>query len=569
MAKARILSSKRKFYTRVFRLYTRKIRFLLHLIKLQLRYWISPVWPLPAIVMDEDYPECPWAPKLENAKALIKGEFCPDMGGDEYEDFWICIKDLSRTVQRQMHDFQWLKDLSIYEDKDEAAEFSRRLIDQWHYYKDEHNSVAHEVTVRAERLSYCLSYNDIIAHNASQKWLRRQRRYYYAEIILLTDLLRRKEHYAGFSTLKALLFASLIFPSMQFLQRPVNRMLHQAMSVRFFSDGGHRTRSPEFHRWDIATLLELRAVLKQKQLHITPEFDEIMQRGLDALATFTHGDNKLACFHDSIEQPVDKFINLWQIWRKPKPLAQQTLPKTGFVHLKRDDSTIIFDVGYKPSSKLHHHASPLSFEFSRIGSRMIVNCGAYRGMEKAWRKASYSTAAHSTLCIDTTDAWDGDKSEAGFKVGHCSVEEGDAQVNVIAEHFGYVDSYGIIHEREIALSADGKIIRGEDRIRHSERQVAYAAREAENIHIRFHLHPTVSIEKITPQAVVLRLKNDELWNFSLEGENKVPSVEESIYLGEDGFPKQTMQLVITAPMDDESDIEEERIFAWNLTLNKG
>ncbi len=566
MGAARRLHSKRRFYSRVVRLYTRKLRYLSNLIKLRIRLWLSVVWPLSCTPIEEDAPECPWAPKLESAQALISGKFCEDMGGNSFEDFWICIQKLSRNFQRRIHDFQWLNDLSIYGDKDEAAEFARRIIDQWHHYEKEHHSVAHQVTVRAERLAYCLSFHHLLAHNAPKKWLRRQQRYYYTEIIMLADLLRRKEHYAGFSALKALLAASLVFPSMRFLQRPVNRVLHQAMAVRFFADGGHRTRSPEFHRWDIATLLELRTVLKQKQLHITPEFDEHMQRGLDALASFMHGDSKLACFHDSIEQPVDRFINLWQVWRLPKPLAQQVLPKTGFVNLKRDESTVIFDVGYKPSNKLHHHASPLSFEFSRIGARLISNCGAYRGNDEAWKRASYRTAAHSTLCVDTVDAWAGYNSDNGFKLGLCSVDDNDEQLRLIADHYGYADSFGIIHEREISLSADGKSLHGIDYVRPAPKKVLYTAHEAENIHIRFHLHPSVSIEKITPQAVVLRLKNDELWNFFLEGDNKVPLVEESIYLGEDGFPQETIQLVISAAIDDEQAHEGDRQFAWKLEL---
>lgn len=287
MALAQTLFSKRRLYARIFRLYTRKIRFILHLVKLQIRLWLSAVWPLSFTPIDDIYPECPWTPKLENAQALLNGEFCKDMVGDEvdeFEDFWICIRRLSLTVQRKMHDFQWLKDLSIHGDRDAAAEFSRDLINQWRQYERQHNDLAHHVTSRAERLAYCLSFHDLLAHNASKKWLRRQQRYYFKEIIMLADILRRKQHYAGFSALKALLFASLVFPSMEFLKRPVNRMLHQAMSVRFFADGGHRTRSPQFHRWDTATLLELHAVLKQYQLHFSPEFDEIMQRGLDALA---------------------------------------------------------------------------------------------------------------------------------------------------------------------------------------------------------------------------------------------------------------------------------------------
>lgn len=570
MARAKILTSRRKLWVRILRRHTRDIRFILNLIKLRLRLWVTPIWPVSLAVIDDDLPESPWKGSVDNARALISGEFCENMGGEEpYDDFWMCIQRLSPNVQRRMHEFQWLRDLANYDEQDEAAEFARKLMDEWWHYEFDHPEFVNTVTIRAERLVYCLNFYDLIFHNAPKRWKRKQQNHYFSELLLLGDILRRKEHYAGFSTMKALLFSSFMFPAMRFYKRPVYRILDKALAVRFYADGGHRTRSPEFHRWDIATLIELRSVLKQKQIPIKPDFDLAMQRGLDALATMTHGDGRLACFHDSIEQPVDKFINLWLSWRKPKPLPQQTLPKTGFVHLKRSESTIIFDVGYKPVSRLHHHSSPLSFEFSRHGARVIANCGAYRGEEEAWKEASYSTAAHSTLSIDAYDAWTGQEEStvASFKAGFCSVEEQNENVTLVADHYGYADYFGIVHEREITLSQDGAVVQGIDRIREVPQKLIQPEFAAESIFIRFHLHPTVSIEKIVPEAVVLRLKNDELWHFSLEGEVKVPQVEESIYLGEDGLPKPTLQLVVEVPFA-ESSAETERAYGWKLAFQR-
>ncbi|GEM_PF-4260375 len=563
---AEIISSKGKNFFRLLRKNTRELRFLCNLIKLQIRFWLARVWPLP-LAMYQEHPHDPWKPEKVRGDAFINGEFCEGMGGTPFErDFWKCVGGLPLSWQRRMHEFQWLRDLSVVEDKVKASELARQLVDEWWEQEDIHGEIGHRVTIRAERLAHCFCYHELLAHGASVAWLRKQQKYYFNELLMLGDALRRKEHYIGFSALKAMLFAAMVIPSMAFLLRPVNRMLHHAMKTRFFADGGHRTRSPEFHRWDVTTLLEIRAAMKHRHIPITPEFDEMMQCGLDALAGLSHGDGNIACFHSSIEEPVNLQMNLWQEWRKSKPLPQKILPDMGYVHLKRKDSYCIFDVGYRPMTSRHHYAGALAFEFSRVGARMIVNCGAYRGEDEVWDKVSYRTAAHSTLSLDQYDAWGkGGRNQTTFKAGHCSVEEGENETRVLADHYGYADRLGYVHEREVALSEDGKILSGRDSLRSVAKHLSYARDTAENMHLRFHLHPSVTVEKMAPQAITLKLKNDELWDFSVDDKDVVPLVEESIYLGENGLPQSSFQLVISASLADE---EDEKSFSWKLQWNK-
>src|SRR5262249_11396831 len=73
----------------------------------------------------------------------------------------------------------------------------------------------------------------------------------------------------------------------------------------------------------------------------------------------------------------------------------------GFERAARGDALILFDTA--PPPPLRHdcvaHAGTLAFEFSAGGARLVVNCGAYRGRNRAWRDAGRMTAAHSTLVI--------------------------------------------------------------------------------------------------------------------------------------------------------------------------
>ncbi len=562
MVSPRLIIIKRKCEL-LYRKHTRESRFLAHLILIKLRLWLVPIWQLePAEYLK--VPQDPWPGDTDKGQALLDETFCADMGGDAYVVFWECSKKLAYPIQRNLHEFQWLRHLSANKNRDLAAQKARDLIDEWHETLA-NNKMARRYNTRAERFTSQLQYQKLLADGASESWLQQQNKYLHQEFIILADYYRRNGTHVGMSVMKGLFCASLVMPRAAFILRRLNRDLKPAIKKRLYPDGGHRSRSPEWHRWDVGVLIEIRSMLKEYHIVVDSELDELIQNALDAMATFMHGDNKLACFHDSIEQRVDMFINLWQVWRKPKPLAQKTLPNTGFVHLKRKDSTLIFDVGYRPQRSIHHHASPLAFEFSRPNARAIVNCGAYRGDNPAWKGLSGHTAAHSTLALDHYDAWGKGIDDIKFKIGKCLVEETESHLNVVANHFGYADKLGFIHERRVTVSDDGLEISGCDSLMPTPKSALFPDDKAQNVYIRFHLHPSAKVEKITPQALTVKLKNGELWEFTVEDNAYLPLVEESVYLGENGAPQPTYQFVIASHMPEEFKTHR---FAWKFTLIK-
>ena len=557
-----IFSSKGSFYAAIFRRYTRQWRFLCHLIFLRWRLWLAWVYPLKPIEVFKP-PTDVWKGEIARGQELMQGEYPQDMGQGSFEgQFWQKLLQQPRNAQRRLYEFQWLRHLDAYENRSKSAELARRLIEEWRVERQTHTRVDRWISTRAERLALSLCYLNLLNFEASPSWKAKQQRDGYEAALQLADLMRRQKELTGFSTLKALLIAALSLPNMRFLLRPVCRNLHRAIKVRFLADGGHKSRNPELLRWDMAVLLEIRGIMKDRKLPIAPEFDEILQRGLDALSGFMHGDEKLACFNGSIEHPVSKLVNLWQIWRKPKPLAETILPQSGYVCVKLSDTSLIMDVSHRHRKNHSNHVGPLAFEYSRPGARLFVNCGDYRGNDTQWADIGFRTAAHSTLSFDHYDAWDTNDNSA-TPSGHCSIEEQENGINITADHYGYMDRLGYVHERNLKLFDHGKEMVGSERLRHVPRRKAYLDEPVENLTFRFHLHPSVSVEKMTPKMVKLKLKNGEYWEFSIEDENLAPVVTESIYLGETGLPQETMQLVIQAPAFDE---EEDKLFHWKLQL---
>src|SRR5665213_1447499 len=187
------------------------------------------------------------------------------------------------------------------------------------------------------------------------------------------------------------------------------------------------------------------------------------------------------------------------------------------------------------------HAGSLAFELSHGKERLIVNCGAYDGDDASWRNAMRAAAAHSTLIVaETNSAEIGPDGHFATKPRNVtqSRNEQDGNQYVSCGHDGYERIFGLRHEREIYLSADGEDLRGEDRLTGA----GGAALKTGGFVIRFHLHPDVQASTTQEgNAVLLKLPSGTF--FRLKAAGAVLNLAESVYLG-DGRLRKTRQVVL-------------------------
>jgi uncharacterized heparinase superfamily protein len=179
----------------------------------------------------------------------------------------------------------------------------------------------------------------------------------------------------------------------------------------------------------------------------------------------------------------------------------------------------------------------LSFEMSQGRERIIVNCGGYRGSQRAWRQVARSTAAHSVLVVADTNAVeindDGTLGRSPPTI-RCERAEEDGHQWIAVGHDGYRQKFGLNYARELYLSADGDDLRGEDKL---------TGRSGASFVVRFHLHPAVE-PTLTQDgsAVLLRLPSGLAWRLRASGADL--SLAESIYLGT-GDLKKTQQVLLS------------------------
>ena len=108
-------------------------------------------------------------------------------------------------------------------------------------------------------------------------------------------------------------------------------------------------------------------------------------------------------------------------------------------------------------------------------------------------------------------------------------------------HDGYAESFGVIHQRALALSLDVARLDGEDLFMPTSGEAVPAGRD--QFAVRFHLHPSVKANRLTDShGAMLMLPNKEVWTFSAY-EDRI-ELEESVYLAGNDGPRRTVQLVI-------------------------
>ena len=97
-----------------------------------------------------------------------------------------------------------------------------------------------------------------------------------------------------------------------------------------------------------------------------------------------------------------------------------------------------------------------------------------------------------------------------------------------AAHDGYADRYGIVHERTVALAADGTRFDGEDLFLAADGGPQVRTRH-DRYAVRFHLHPSIKATRLTDgHGVLLVMPNKEVWTFNAREEPRASSRTASI-----------------------------------------
>jgi uncharacterized heparinase superfamily protein len=440
------------------------------------------------------------------------------------------------------HGFGWLSDLSAAGDK--AREAARAAVRGWISGNTGWHRIGWRADVLATRLCTWLAHLDEIAGRDGDAALRR------AMLQSLAAQLRHLSRTAAWEVsgpgrlraAKGLITGLAAFGGSAGRAQRALRLLERELAIQVLPDGGHISRSPSVQLQVLQDLIDTRAVLRTAHSEVPAALEDAIGRMAPMLRFFRHGDLRLALFNDSFEED-GVLIDLVLTRSEAKGRAPSHAPDSGFARLQAGGSLVLVDTGRPPPPGFdeHAHAGTLSFEMSHGRERIVVNCGAYRGVNANWRRVARASAAHSVLVVGDTNAAEIlDDGVLGRSPGAvaCERAEESGQHWVLASHDGYRQRFGLTYARQLYLGADGDDLRGEDKL---------TGRPGAAFVVRFHLHPSVQASLVADgSAVLLRLPSGALWRLRAAGAEI--GLGESVYLGS-GEARKTQQVMLSGTVE--------------------
>ena len=450
--------------------------------------------------------------------------------------------------------FGWLRHLRAAESGITRAN-ARALVDEWITLTGTHDPVAWRPEVIARRIISWLTQATLVLDDSDVRFYRRF-------IRSLTRQVRQLRHAVSdardgvprLQAVIALTYAALCMQGQARHVRAATKRLSDELARQILPDGGHISRNPGALIELLIDLLPLRQAFTSRNISPPPALLNAVDRMMPMLRFFRHGDGHFALFNGMGPTPTDVLTTILA-YDDARGTPVANAPHSGYQRVEAAGTLILMDTGRPPTLALSQeaHAGCLSFELSAKLNRIVVNCGLPASSRESWRQVARSTAAHSTVTFNDVSSARFVESNSikrmlqGMPIigGPNNVtvarEERDGAIVLRVSHDGYAESFGVIHQRALMLSADGARLDGEELFTPTGGESVPAGRD--QYAVRFHLHPSVKANRLTDShGAMLMLPNKEVWTFSAY-EDRI-DLEESVYLAGNDGPRRTVQLVI-------------------------
>ncbi len=453
--------------------------------------------------------------------------------------------------------FSWLRHLRAAGTSETSAA-ARRLVDAWLAAQRRGHPPGIRPAVLGERLRSWLAASGQLLGDSDRAFYRRfARSLWFQTRTLEAHLPAVPPGIQRLDALIALVTAGLCLEGEETLLRRTSRLLGAELDRQILADGGHVSRNPAVLVGLVLDLLPLRQLFFARNETPPAATLTAVDRIMPMIRFLQLGDGTLARFNGMGPTAIDQVATalVYDGSRgQPGPSARQSR----YERLQAGATIVLADCGPPPPLALafEAHAGCLAFEMS-VGRQLVVmNCGAPPTGQANWRQPVRLTPGHSTLCI-------GDRSSAEFltvphrgsalAAGPRSVPVERSERVLSARHDGWRDRLGLVHARRLALSEDGTILDGEDRIEG----------EAEPFALRFHLHPAIQpIATEQGLAVLLRWAGGEVWAFVAD---RPVAIEESVAVAVPDGPRRSFQLVVASASPAAGEV-----VAWSFRrLNRG
>ena len=503
--------------------------------------------PLKLIAVPKD----PIAGDKAAGEALLGGIFSHNGTEVGVETFDFATLGLPADFTAYLQSFAWLRDLSAAATRERGARRAEQIMRKWlAVHADQVSEPGWRADLWGRRIlfwtayaPYILSSTDPVYRSSVLYALARGARHLERSADKALPGLQRITAWSG------VIAAALVVQGGPGRLKSGEAGLTRALGVSLHDDGGLVSRSPTEQLAVVETLGQLRAVYSAARREVPDWLSEGLASAVGALLCVTLGDDALSSWQGGNMASRRRVAAAAEgAGLVVRPLRQAR--GWGYQRLQAKTSVLVFDAAPPPPPRALAGAcaSTLAFELSDGPTRLVVNCGsvgaAVGALPPALVHALRTTAAHSTLTLgdrNSTAIHEDGSLGRGVAEVELARDETAGIGRVEASHDGYVRRYGLIHERRLNLSGDGRQLGGEDRLIASGRK-----RRTENVPfaVRFHLAPMVEVTTTADgQGALLRLRGGAVWQFRCRGGQL--GVEESLWVDGEARPHATLQLAIT------------------------
>ena len=319
----------------------------------------------------------------------------------------------------------------------------------------------------------------------------------------------------------------------------INSKIDKLIKIQIDENSVHKSYNILEHARFLNDLIEIRNIFLFFNIETSNFFKNNILAMISVLKIYQHADASLPLFNgcnNNYNQNIEKIYKKEQ-FVKIKPIS---IFKNGIAVHRDLKKILFFDVVQPTNSGFHRElsAGSLAIEMSAYGEKIITNCG---GSEIGGKNPSYLkySAAHSTIILDDTNV--SEIKENGFnkdfiKSVNFETKDDKNLLVISGSHNGYLVKNSKICKRQLFISKDKDLIRGEDTIISTKSTI-----EKNVYHIRFHLMPEI-LTTITENKknVIVKTKKNNIWVFR---SNKEVIIEKSIFVRND-IATETNQIVI-------------------------
>ena len=328
------------------------------------------------------------------------------------------------------------------------------------------------------------------------------------------------------------------------------------------ADGGHASRSPEAALDLLLDLTALADALGQVSEPVPPAIGQTMARLRRGLRGLALPDGRLGSFHGGGATTATRVAA--GLGHPEEGEMEPPASVGGFVRVASPLLTLLVDAGAPPHGAWGAQAcaQPGALEVVCGRDRLITGCG---WTPLAWdRQGLRLTPGHSTLTLGETSLGEplgGWRAELlGPRLARrpyavrTERRDGDGAVWLEVEHEGWVQPYGLVHQRRLYLDQRMDELRAEERLFPAPGRAETVRQIAAPYAIRFHLEPGVQASLARDRrSILLRGHSSRGWWFRTDGPDV--AIEPSVHV-DGGLTRRSLQIVVrgSARTDAESKI---------------